>query len=291
MTALSSATIGSDERCLEPASWSQPPSRERLLDELDAEVARARAADARASSRVQPVFASTRIGPVEDRADRRAASRGPAARRSLILSAGKCGGPGSPLGDDRGLVDADREVGRRDLGRTGRAARGPARPATLPTQVVQGDVDGALGRAVPADRGVHRGGASTSASARRPRSARARPDRLDERRARSGAARRPSSRGLAVVRVRVALPEPDDAREPVVAQLDDDRRDALGRVVVGPGDPERVAEREVQDLVATQAQTPRQGVDAPRGPPPTAGPPRSGPGRRSAGRSRPRSRR
>ena len=64
---------------------------------------------------------------------------------------------------------------------------------------------------------------------------------------------------LAVEPVRIALPHPDDIGEAVVAQLDDDRGDALARVVVRPGDAERVPQREPQDLV-TSGSDPRQPV-------------------------------
>ena len=163
VTALSSATIGSDER-----SWSQREvpigaGRERLLDELDAEVDRARAAGARrrpGSSRCWRRPGSVRRTP----RGRLAASRGRRGPPHLILSAGKSAARRGPLGDDGRLVDADREVGRRDRRRTGRAARGPGRRGTLPDEIVERDVDGALGGAVPADRRRHR----VAAAAARP---------------------------------------------------------------------------------------------------------------------------
>ena len=81
----------------------------------------------------------------------------------------------------------------------------------------------ALGGAVAADRAVHRVGRRRSRPAAR---------RLERRRSASSEHRH--DRGhrlgrLAVEAVRVALPHPDEAREPVVAELDDDRGDALGR--------------------------------------------------------------
>ena len=99
MTALSSATIGIDER-----SWSQPRSsvgagRERLLDQLHAE---------RDELGEQPLGvvagpASVGVDPdgaVEDLADGSSVARscGPP---HLILSAGKSAARRGPLGDDR----------------------------------------------------------------------------------------------------------------------------------------------------------------------------------------------
>ena len=70
---------------------------------------------------------------------------------------------------------------------------------------------------------------------------------------------------LPVVPVGIALPHSDDVGESIVTQLDDHRRDALVRGVVRPRDAERVAQAEVQDLVADgQAHPfgdPRQGID------------------------------
>ena len=70
VTALSSATIGSDER-----SWSQPRSRSSRRAGNGCSMSSTPSATSSgsrrsASSRVQPVLASTRIGPSKTRADR-----------------------------------------------------------------------------------------------------------------------------------------------------------------------------------------------------------------------------
>ena len=71
---------------------------------------------------------------------------------ALDLERREVGGPGGSLGDDRRLVDADGEVGRRDVGR--QADQLVDRDAEdLAGEVVEGDVERALGRAIPADVG------------------------------------------------------------------------------------------------------------------------------------------
>ena len=64
-------------------------------------------------------------------------------------------GPGRPLGHDLRLVEADREVRGRHLARCAEQL-GQADREALPGQVVQRDVEGALGRPVVADRVGHR---------------------------------------------------------------------------------------------------------------------------------------
>ena len=291
VTALSSATIGSDERSWSQPSWSSRARRERLLDQLDAEPHELRQQVARRRRGGQPVLASTRIGPPKTAADRLERREVVPARRHLILSAGKSARPGGPLGDDRRLVDADREVGRRDLGRTGRAARGPACPRTLPARSWRAMSSAHFAPPWSGDRGRP----SRSPAAARPSrpSARELADRVEQER---------QDRGhrlgrLAVEPVRVALADPDDAREPVVAQLDDDGRDARGRRR-GPsgrsgtgragrgGGPRGVSVRLTQPRRPTAGRRPRSRIC---GPEPARR--RSGPGRRPAARSRRRSRR
>ena len=69
---MTAALVGDDRQrraLLEPAQLVEPAGRERLLDELDAEALElGQQRDARPPG-VQPVLASTRIGPVEDGAD------------------------------------------------------------------------------------------------------------------------------------------------------------------------------------------------------------------------------
>ena len=115
VTALSSATIGIDDR-----SWSQREiaigaGRERLLDELDAEI------DDRRQQALGVVARPARVGVDADRAAEDLAD-GPQGLEvlrpaALDLERREIRGSGGALGDDRRLVDADREVGRRDLGR------------------------------------------------------------------------------------------------------------------------------------------------------------------------------
>ena len=150
MTALSSATIGIDDR-----SWSQREiaigaGRERLLDELDAEI------DDR---RQQALGVVARPAGVRVDADRAAEDLADGPERlevlrpaALDLERREIGGPGGSLGDDGRLVDADREIGRRDLGR--KADQLVDRdPEDLAGEVVEGDVERALGGAIPADVG------------------------------------------------------------------------------------------------------------------------------------------
>ena len=73
-------------------------------------------------------------------------------------------------------------------------------------------------------------------------------------------------RRLAVEPVRVALPHPDDPRVPVVPELHDDGGHAVRGGMVGAGDPERVAQAEVQDLVGQpEAHVPAFDVSATHG--------------------------
>ena len=85
------------------------------------------------------MLASTRIGPVVHLADR--LQRGQVGRAAdLDLERREVGRALGPLGDDRRVVDADGEVGRRQLGR--QAAQLVDRDAgDLADEVVQRDVD------------------------------------------------------------------------------------------------------------------------------------------------------
>ena len=127
-----------------------------------------------ASSRVQPVLASTRIGPLNT--SRTARERLEVLRpAALDLERREIGGAGGTLGDDRRLVDADREIGRRDLGR--QADQLVDRDAEdLAGEVVEGDVERALGGAVPADVGCPCRADASELLAQPPRD---RPDRCE----------------------------------------------------------------------------------------------------------------
>ena len=108
---------------LEPGEVPVGAGRERLLDQLDAE---------RLDLGEQPLGVVARPAGVGVDADRPAEDRPDGTQRLEVLRAAELdlerrevGGAGGPLGDDRGLVDPDREVGRRDRRRAGRSARGP----------------------------------------------------------------------------------------------------------------------------------------------------------------------
>ena len=149
------------------------------------------------------------------------------------------------------------------------------RPRRLPGEVVEGDVDRALDRAVVADRrghqalGVLEGGPHVVERRRagRPRSDR---QRVEQQR-RHGRHRR---RRLAVVGVRVALAEPDRPVGAVglVAQLRDDRRHQAALAVRRPCDDERVPQRRAPASAAGASGSRRPGP-ARRSPPPRAAPP------------------
>ena len=126
---------------------------------------------------------------------------GRAGRRHLILSAGKCGRARGPLGHDVGLVDPDREVGRREVGRQAeqlvdRAAGRPCRSRSCSAMSMA-----QLRRAVAADRAPP---SPIGGAAARPRVGSRLADRVEQQRE-DGRHRR---RGLAVEPVRVALPHP-----------------------------------------------------------------------------------
>ena len=147
MTALSSATIGSGARAWSAARSSSRRAGKRLLDELDPE-AHQLGQQARGVLR-RPA----RVGVDPDRAAVHRADRlerlevGRAAE--LDLERREAGRAGSPLGDDRRLVDADREVGRRDVRREAEQLV-DRHAGDLAGQVVERDVERALGRAVMA---------------------------------------------------------------------------------------------------------------------------------------------
>ena len=235
------ALVGDDRQrraLLEPAELVETAGRERLLDELDAEALEV-------GQQVDGLLrdpARVRVDadrPAEDGAhglERREVLRSAA----LDLERREVGSPGGALGDHAWFVDADREIGRRDVGR--QAAQLMGRPAgDLADEVVECDVDGASRRAVTTDRRLHGeiGGGQSSL---------ARLDVADRRQQQREDDGHRLGR-LAVEAIRIALPHPDDAIEPVVADLDHDGRHAVARVVVLAGDVERVAESQVQGLV------------------------------------------
>ena len=244
-----------------------------------------------ASSGCQPVFASTRSGPSWTARTASSVARS-AAPPTLIFRAGKRRGPPGPLRDDRRLVEPEGEVGRRGVPRHAEH-RADGRAGDLPEQVAEGDVDRALRAAVVGDRPVHGGVGRVEARTGRLGLA----DRREQERQDGG----DRLDGLAVEAVRIALADPDDAREPVVAELDDDRRDVVTGVVVRAGDPERIPQAEAEDLLADverhlsrrprRPREPRPGRPPARRRPTAARPPRarsrahSGPGPKRTGSS------
>ena len=145
----SSATIGRDER-----SWSQPRSRsERAGNGCSMSSTPRSTSVGRSSSaisRVQPVFASTRIGPpkTERTASSVARSSGPP---HLILSAGKSAArPARSATTAGSSMPRVKSVGGIDGRQAEQRVDGLAHH--LADEVVQRDVDRALRAAVPADR-------------------------------------------------------------------------------------------------------------------------------------------
>ena len=197
---------------------------------------------------VQPVFASTRIGPSKTSrtASSVARSAGPP---TLIFSAGKSRPARRPLGDDLRLVDAQREVGRRHVGREPEQLVDRHAEA-LADEVVERDVERALRGPVVADRA--RPCSDAGDLERRAASARSAGDRSIALEQQRQDGRHRLGR-LAVVSgpgsPRRARPGPGSR---VVAQLDDDGRDPSaarpcvrrGRSGTGP------AARADSDLVA-----------------------------------------
>ena len=238
------AFVGDDRQgrpFLEPAELVEAAGRERLLDELDAEALEL-GQEARRPRRA-PSRCWRRPGSDRRRRPRTASS---VARSSgpphLILSAGKRRRAGGPLGDDAGSsMPMVKSVG--------------GMSAERPTELVH------RGRPRPCRRGrgarcrarnwPRRGRGSAASIAGSPRpgpaaSGSGLADRLEQQREDD----RHRLGRLAVEAVRVALPHPDDARAAVVAELDDDRGHApIAGAVIGPGDPERVAQPEVQGLL------------------------------------------
>ncbi len=210
-----------------------------------------------ASSGSQPVLASTRIGPSKTArtASSVARSSGPP---HLILRAGKSAARAARSATTSGSsMPIVKSVG----GMSGDRPRisWAGRPVTLPTRSCR--AMSTAQRAAPWPRMA--ASIARSAAARPGSSAETSPTRLEQEREDD----RHRLRRLAVEPVRVALPHSDDAGKAVVAELDDDRRHAsIVGVVIGPGDPERVAQAQVEGLVgqvqAHPAGDPRQGVDA-----------------------------
>ena len=175
----------------------------------------------------------------------------------LDLQRGEPRGAAGTIGDDRGLVDPEREIGRRDL------RREPEQPMDgltrdLASEVVEGDVERAFRPAVVGDRPGHRRTRTDKTGGRQLRLT----DRLEQHRQNRSNRRD----GLTVEPIRVALADPDEIRVPIVAQLDDDRRHAVACVVMRPSDPEWIAQRQVEDLVTeperhSAGRHPRQRLD------------------------------
>ena len=132
VTALSSATIGREERSWSQRSWSSRPGRERLLDQLHAQALQLR------QQRERPLGRPARVGVHPDRAR----EHGPDGLERLEvgrpahldLERREAGGPDGPARRPRpGSSMPEREVGRRDRAgipsssRTGSPSRLPAR--------------------------------------------------------------------------------------------------------------------------------------------------------------------
>ena len=245
MTALSSATSGSGDRAWSARRSSRRRGREGLLDELHAQPLELRAAAPRAY-----VGRPARVGVDPERAAEHRAHRADGLevrrdRRTLTLSAGKSRRPARPLGDDRRLVDPEREVGRRDGAVDAEEVADRAGPAACR----RGRGGRCRWRTWP-----RHGGRSPRPSGPPPRRARraprrgrpgARPRRARSRRA-AGARRRRSSRAS---RRRTGPESPRPGRRAVgpvgiVPELRDDRRRDLARAVGGTRDHERVAQRQ-----------------------------------------------
>ena len=139
----------------------------------------------------------------EDRPDR--LERGEVLRAAeLDLERREVGRAGRPLGDDRGLVDADREVGRRDVGGQAEQLVHRDRPVTLPTRSCSAMSIAHLAAPCPRMAAVHRRGRRPPGRPRRPSGS--------PTAARAGAGRRrPSSRAS---RRRTGPGSPPPARRP-----------------------------------------------------------------------------
>ena len=219
--------------------------RERLLDELHAEALQLREQVHGLVGRPAGVGVDA-DRPVEHgphRADRREVRRS----ADLDLERREVRRPARALGDDRRLVDAQREVGRRDDAVDAEQRRAPGRPSRLPTRSWSAMSIAHLAAPLWPMAAAIRSAASSraaSASARSP----AQPvrdglDRLEQDREDHG---RHGARRLAVERVRVALAEADRAAGAVgvVAELDEHRRRGAALAVRRARDHERVAQRQ-----------------------------------------------
>ena len=192
-------------------------ARERLLDELDPEADEVRD-EARpgvglpSRVRVDPQRAVVHTADGLERLE-------VVGTADLDLQGREAARASGPLRDDLRLVDPDREVRRRDLCREAEQAM-DGQPDTLAEQVVERDVERALGGAVVGDHVVRRG--RRTAEGRR--CARAVGlevvgiDSREEQRQHD----RDRVDGLAVVRVGVALAVADEVRPVGVPELNDD---------------------------------------------------------------------
>ena len=231
--------MGNSDRSCSQRSSIEATSREWLLDELDPEPDQLRDEFDRllgdpAGVGVDPDGSAIHAADGLERLEVAWSSQ-------FDLEGRKRRRPSRPPRDDSWLVDPDREVGRRDVGRQAED-RVDRRPEHFPNEVVERDVDGAARAAVTADGTLH-------AEVSRGQPIRVRREFTDSREQVSEDRRHRGGR-LAVEAVRVPFPEPHDPVEPVVTQLDDDRCDeAVVGVVIRSGDPERVAQPQPQDLV------------------------------------------
>ena len=271
---------------LEVAQPAIAASGERLLDELDAEVhqdGQRAPGDVRGPAGVG-VDADRAVEDSAHRLERRDVGRA----ADLDLQRREVAGPGRPLRDDVGGIDAQREVGRRDVGRqveqlVEREARGACRPGR-----------GARCRARTSRAPCPR---IATSSARRPRAPRGRSGRRGSARALDGgeqpsAGRRTSSPAS---RRRTDPGSPRQGRRGPgagVAELDDDRGDPGPAPWSEAGDAEERVARARASRTAPAAERSRPGPRAARRRParwpPTAPSARTAPDHPPAGPSRPR---
>ena len=313
--------VGDDRERRDGLQVAEPlvaPRRERLLDQLDAEADQLR--DDRRGALGRP--ADVGVDPdraVEDAANR--LQRGEVVRAAdLDLEGREARATAGPFGDDRRLVDAEREVGRRDRRRepqqpVDRQAQGLAR------EVVQGDVERALGRAVTADRALERGadrrqrgpgGIDAAVEVERLGRRRGQQQVHDDRHGSPGSRRSTSPGSPRRCRRDRAAPDERSSTTTVVTawpspgayraitngsrEREAERLDPQVPAGVQRHAPRRTCARAPSGQARARRVTrsprrPREARPRPRGSPTRAGRPRSGPGRRPGAPSRRRPRR